>query len=185
MNRRHASDRPLVRRDAQGQERTAGSWESLTERLIREAQEEGQFEDLPSHGRPLALDDDRYAGYMASANRLLRNAGAAPPWIELDKSVRELLDRIESVMAHARRAPKSARPRLSRELDALADTHDAAVGRLEMMAPTPAQQRARLDRASLWRRLTVAFGDSEATQDRRRGREDGQDTARMSGRGAR
>ena len=69
-------DRPIVRRDAEGRPRTAPDWETLTERLIREAQEAGHFDDLPGHGEPLDLPETTYAGEMALAHHLLRNAGA-------------------------------------------------------------------------------------------------------------
>jgi hypothetical protein len=154
---RHPAQRPLVRRDADRGERTASNWESLTERLIREAQEEGHFDDLPGHGRPLELDDDPFAGDMAMAHHVLRNAGAAPPWIETDKEVRAQRDRIESLLTRATRSPAAAAPRLARELDLLVDAHDEAVRRLEGLAPTVRQQRPRLDRARLRERLRAAL----------------------------
>jgi len=150
-------DRPLIRRDAAGNERTAPRWETLTERLIREAVEEGAFDDLPDHGRPLRPDDETYAGDMAAANRVLRNAGAAPPWVETDKEVRQRLEAIEGLLVRASRSPAAASQRLQRELDALADAHDDAVTRLEGIAPTARQQRARLDRDVLRQRLTSAL----------------------------
>ena len=159
MNRSQRSDdQPLIRRDAEGNERTALTWETLTERLIREAQEEGAFEDLPDHGRPLRLDDDGYAGEMAMANHVLRNAGASPPWIETDKEIRRHLDAIEALLARASRSPRVAHARLERELSALADEHDDAVLRLEAQAPSSRQHRARLDRTLLRARLLDAFG---------------------------
>jgi hypothetical protein len=155
-------ERPLVRRDAEGVERTAPSWESLVERLIREAQEDGAFDDLAGRGRPLQLDEDLYAGEMAVANHVLRNAGAAPPWIEVDKEIRRQLDAIPVLLTRARRSSPAALPYLERELERLADAHDDAVAQLEGLAPTPRQQRTRLDRA-LWRqRLRDALA-----QDRR------------------
>ena len=150
-------DQPLIRRDAEGNERTASSWMTLTERLIREAQQDGEFDDLPGHGRPLRLADDTYAGDMAMGNHVLRNAGAAPPWIETDKAVRQQLHAIETLLAVAGRSPTGARARLADQLEALADAHDDAVGRLEAQAPTPRQQRPRLDRAVLRRRLRLAL----------------------------
>ena len=33
------------------------------------------------------------------AHRMLRNAGAAPPWIEADKAVRRLLDERDKLLA--------------------------------------------------------------------------------------
>lgn len=160
---RQPADRPLIRRDAEGGERTAPNWETLTERLIREAQAEGHFDDLPGHGRPLELEDDVLAGEMAMAHHILRNAGAAPPWIETDKQVRVLLERIEVLIARARHAPAGAGARLERELDSLAAAHDEAVVRLDGLAPTPRQQRPRLDRERLRQRLRIALDrdDSE------------------------
>ena len=160
---RRPHDRPLVRRDAEGDERTAPSWETLTERLIREAQEDGAFDELPHRGQPLRLDDDRYAGEMALANHVLRNAGAAPPWIETDREIRRQLEAIDALLARAQRSPASARGRLERELDRLADDHDEAVARLEGLAPTSRQHRARLDRTALRRRLLAALARAPET----------------------
>lgn len=151
------ASKPLIRRDAEGHERTAPSWESLTERLIREAQASGAFDDLPGQGRPLALEDDRYAGDMALANHVLRNAGAAPPWIEVDKEARRQLEAVETLLARAARSPASAGPRLERELDRLAERYDETVLHLEGMAPTARQQRTRLDRDTLRARLRDAL----------------------------
>ena len=73
------TDRPLLRRDPDGTERTASSWESLTEHLIREAQEAGQFDDLPGRGVPLPAVEDGLAGDMALAHHVLHNAGCFQP----------------------------------------------------------------------------------------------------------
>lgn len=156
---RRQAAKPLIRRDAEGHERTASSWESLTERLIREAQESGAFDDLSRQGRPLALEDDRYAGDMALANHVLRNAGAAPPWIETDKEARRQLEAIETLLAQAARSPAEAGARLERELDRLAERYDQTVVRLEGMAPTARQQRTRLHRDTLRARLRDALRD--------------------------
>lgn len=158
MTRPHQpADRPLVRRDADGRARTAPDWETLSERLIREAQEDGAFDDLPGHGQPLGLARDELAHDMALAYHLLHNAGVAPPWIEADKEVRALAERIEALLERATRSPLAARPRLERELEALADAHEQATLRLEGSAPTPRQQRPRLDRAVLRERLEAAL----------------------------
>jgi deazaflavin-dependent oxidoreductase (nitroreductase family) len=158
---RYPMDHPLVRRDADGNERTSPSWETLTERLIREAQERGEFDDLPARGRRLHLEDDSLAGESALAHHVLRNAGMAPPWIEADKEVREARDRIEVLIKRAGRAPASAAGRLHRELEALSDAHDESVRRLDGLAPTSRQQRARLERATLHRRLEAALPRAE------------------------
>ncbi len=153
-------DRPLIRRDAEGRERTAPDWESLTERLIREAQAAGHFDDLPLQGQPLPRDPVQYAGEMATAFHLLHNAGVAPPWVETDKHVRTVLDRIEDLVRRARRGSPAAGARLRDELEALADEHDAAARTLESMAPTPRQHRPLVERATLRARLEEALGDT-------------------------
>lgn len=153
------TDRPLRRRAPNGTERTASSWESLTERLIREAQEAGQFDDLPGRGMPLPPREDGHAGDMALAHHVLRNAGLAPPWIEVDKQVRQSRARVEDLLDRAAKAGPAASPRLRRKMEALAQAHDESVGRLEALAPTARQHRRRLDRGMLLERLAVALGD--------------------------
>jgi hypothetical protein len=152
-----ASERPFDRRHADGSERTAPSWESLTERLIREAQERGHFDDLPAHGQPLDLVDEGYAGEMATAHHMLRNAGVVPPWIETDKEIRAVRSRIEALIDRAATSSPGAARRLERELETLAHAHDDAVLRLDGLAPTPRQQRLRLDRDPLRSRLRAAL----------------------------
>src|ERR687884_613875 len=72
-------------------------WESLAEQRIREAQERGDFEDLPGHGKPLDLDDNPFAGELAAGFRILKNAGFAPSWIEIDKEIRAELDALREL----------------------------------------------------------------------------------------
>ena len=153
------ADRPLLRRDADGRERTASSWDSLTERLIREAQEAGRFDDLAHQGEPLPLGDDVHAGDMALAHHVLRNAGTLPPWIETDKQIRGQEARIETLLDRARRSGSLAPAGLGRDLEALVTAHDGAVARLETMAPTARQHRRRLDRHALRARLADALSD--------------------------
>src|SRR6188472_2350753 len=80
--------RPVKRRDADGQLQIGRTWESLVERQIREAMAEGKFDELPHHGKPLPRADNPYAGDQALAFSILHNNGAAPPWIEADKEAR-------------------------------------------------------------------------------------------------
>ncbi|GEM_PF-1594449 len=138
---------PVVRRDAEGGIAIGPSWEPLVERLIREAQERGELTDLPLHGRPIRVAPDPYAGEMALAWHLLRNAGAAPPWIEADKEVRRLRDAIRDLLRRAERAPSGAATRLGRELGSLVTDHDAAVARLNAEAPVATLHRRPLGAA--------------------------------------
>ncbi len=167
MARHTPSPRPLIRRDAEGGARTATDWESPTERLIREAQDAGAFDDLPGQGQRLRLVDQTAAGDMALAYHLLHNAGAVPPWIAADQEARELETRIAAVLDRAVGARGISRQRLEGELEALADQHDAAVLRLEGLAPTPRQQRRRLERARLREQLRLALAADTGHHDRR------------------
>ncbi len=138
-----------LRRDGEGRLSGGPSWESISERLIREAMERGEFDDLPYRGQRIPLDDDSLAGDNALAFHLLRNAGAAPPWIEADKEVRRLLEARDRLLDAARRsATELARERLRKDLAHVVEEANAAIARLNAEAPGPAQHRRllRLDR---------------------------------------
>jgi hypothetical protein len=147
------------RRDPDGRIHTAHSWESLVEKQIREGMEAGAFEELPHQGKPLPLEDDAAAGEWAMAHRMLRGAGAAPPWIEADQEARRLLAGIETLLERATRSSTVSRHRLRRELATLVDAANAAILRLNSEAPTIRQHRRALDLAEQLDRLERAFGD--------------------------
>ena len=79
---------PSVRREGEKKE-VVWSWGSHVDQMIREAQERGDFENLPGMGKPLRLDENVFAGEMDSAYRVAKNAGAAPLWVELDREIGE------------------------------------------------------------------------------------------------
>jgi hypothetical protein len=129
----------------------------VTERLIREAQERGEFDDLPGHGRPIRVEVDPWAGEEALAFHLLRNARVAPPWIEADKEVREGRDRIEALLRRATGAHPVHRDRLRRELTLLVAQDRACVARLNALAPLDRLHRRPLTIESVGARLETAF----------------------------
>ena len=145
------------RRDAEGKPSVDPTWESIVERQIREAMEEGRFDELPYHGEPLPVDDDSSAGERALGFRVLRNAGAAPPWIEADKEVRALLADRDALLARAAAAGDLARPRLRRELEGIVAGANRAIERLNSEAPSERQHRRSLDLDQELSRLEVAF----------------------------
>jgi len=138
-------DKPGVkRRDAEGRLQVGSSWESLVDRQIREAMEEGKFDDLPHRGRPLPNDDNPYAADWALAYHVLRNAGGAPPWIEADKEVRELLDRRDALLGRAAARGTTTPFVRSRDVAALEELValiNAAIARVNAEAPTARQHR--------------------------------------------
>jgi Domain of unknown function (DUF1992) len=129
--------------DEQGVRHAAPTWESLVDRQIREAMEDGRFDDLPYAGKPLPVEDETFAGEWASAFRMLRNAGAAPPWIEADKEARDLLARRDAILRRAEGGSGSslARRRDRRDLEQVVVAYNAAVVRLNSEAPTDRQHR--------------------------------------------
>ena len=65
-----------------------GRWESLIDQKIREAMEQGEFDDLPGKGEPIDLSENPFEDPdMRTAHRMLRNAGFAPAWIEERKDI--------------------------------------------------------------------------------------------------
>ncbi len=63
------------------------SWDSWVDEAILEAQERGDFDNLPLHGKPIKIEDSPFAPDMAPALRMLKNAGYAPTWMELDREI--------------------------------------------------------------------------------------------------
>ena len=130
--------------------------ETLIERKIREAMEEGAFDDLPHQGARLPLQDDSAAGDWAMAYRMLRNAGAAPPWIESDRAVRALLDERDRLLVPAARRSPHGHARARVELTRIVDEVNRAVARVNAEAPTERQHRRPLDLAVELERLERA-----------------------------
>jgi DnaJ family protein C protein 28 len=63
-------------------------WESLIDKKIREAMEQGEFDNLAGKGAPIDLSENPFEDPdWRTAHRLLRNAGFAPAWIEDRKDI--------------------------------------------------------------------------------------------------
>ena len=148
-----------TQRDPDGTQHVGPTWESLTERQIREAMADGRFDELPHQGTSLPIEDDAAAGDRAMAFRMLRDAGYAPPWIEADKDARAGVDRLEALIGQAPRTGPSARDRLRRAVRDAVDDTNRAIERVNAEAPTPRQHRRPLDLAAELDRLERAFPD--------------------------
>jgi elongation factor P hydroxylase len=77
------SDRNRSRKQA------SRDWASAVDKAIRDAQERGDFDNLAGTGKPIRWDDDHVPAEWRMANRILKNAGYAPSWIEEDKWIRQ------------------------------------------------------------------------------------------------
>ena len=127
-------------------------WESAVERQIREAQERGDFDDLPGRGQP--LPPEPWEGEWALAFHVLRQAGETLPWIALGREIeqgRERLARLREQAAALRdRCPPhdpgwraeraTARERYLREAAEL----DKLLADYNFLVPTRSLDRGRL-----------------------------------------
>lgn len=69
----------------------------LAEAKIADAQERGEFDELPGRGRPLRLEDmSQVPPHLRLGYKVLRNAGVAPPEVELRREVYRLDREIEA-----------------------------------------------------------------------------------------
>ncbi len=77
--------------------------EKAIEEIIRKAQQEGHFDNLEGTGQPLNLDDNPFEDpEWRLANRVLKNAGFRPAWLELDAQLREALGRARQDLRQSR-----------------------------------------------------------------------------------
>jgi len=104
------------RRDAEGKISVGPTWESIVERQIREAMEEGRFDELPYHGEPLPVDDDSAAGHDLFPNAIgvLYRAKAVDA-LEIATGNRDV-----SVTP-----PRGNEQRVERHVTAILELHDA------------------------------------------------------------
>jgi hypothetical protein len=73
-------------------------YEKIVEKRIKEAEERGEFNNIPGSGRPLKLDDDsRIPADLRLAYKILKNADCLPPEIELQKEIRKMEDMLETI----------------------------------------------------------------------------------------
>lgn len=68
-----------------------GPFDAVAEQRILDALRNGEFDDLPGIGQPLALDDDSMVlPELRMAYRILKNAGFAPPEVMARKEIAEV-----------------------------------------------------------------------------------------------
>ncbi len=71
-------------------------FEKIAEVRIREAMQNGEFENLPGKGRPIDLKDYfNLPGHLRAAYGLLRNANVLPSEIQLMKEIEQLQNRLD------------------------------------------------------------------------------------------
>src|SRR2546428_2483253 len=84
-------------------------WESLVDQKIREAMEQGEFDNLAGAGQPIDLSENPYEDPdWRTAHRMLRNAGFAPAWIEERKDIDAELEAARITLARKRSILRNA-----------------------------------------------------------------------------
>lgn len=72
--------------------------QELIERKIKEAQERGEFDNLPGRGKPLKLEDDSGVPEdLRMSYKILKNADCLPPELELKKEIRQMEDMLAGI----------------------------------------------------------------------------------------
>lgn len=91
--------------------------DELADARIREALEQGELDDLPGAGKPLALDDDSMVPEeLRTAYRILKNANCLPPELHDQREVESLealLAGLDDDTAIQRRQRSEAEKRLA------------------------------------------------------------------------
>jgi len=74
------------------------AFRKIVEQRIKEAQQKGEFDDLPGCGRPLVMEDDsRIPEDLRLAYKILKNAGCIPPELELKREIKSMEDMLEGM----------------------------------------------------------------------------------------
>lgn len=76
-------------------------WETVIDRIVRDGQARGAFDNLPGAGRPLNLADRPPVSAWEPALRVARQAGDRPPWIGLVREIDAGEEQIRA-LAHVR-----------------------------------------------------------------------------------
>ncbi len=73
-------------------------FEKIAEEKIREAMEQGLFDDLPNKGKPLKLEDYSWVPEdLRIAYKILKNAGCIPPEMEIRKEIIDLKELLKTI----------------------------------------------------------------------------------------
>ena len=147
--------------------------ESLAEKRLREAIENGEFDDLPGKGKPVDTSENPFEDpEMRLAHRMLRNAGFAPSWIEERKDIdsefeiaRNQLSRVWTVLQNARASDneRGAQVRWEKALTSFREQASELNRRIRawnLKVPAVGFQRKTIDAAREIELVCEARGDS-------------------------
>ena len=88
--------------------------DKVAEQRISEANQKGEFDNLPGSGKPVKLDDDSHVPESLRAGyRILKNAGYLPPELQARKEISSLHQLLGSVDAEDSETKKHLTKRLN------------------------------------------------------------------------
>jgi hypothetical protein len=127
-------------------------FERIVEEKIRQAHQNGAFENLPGAGKPLRLDDDSMVPPdLRMAYKLLKDAHCLPPELKLHKEILQMKDLLRGI------DDESERTRKIREINLL-------ITRLNLLRKCPLSLEAQQMVVSrLWNRNDPAASQTFST----------------------
>lgn len=93
----------------QNRKKPGESWENHVEKQIREAMERGDFDNLKGKGKPLDLTPRSADPALEMANKIVRDAGFAPAWVELEHEIETDQKKASDTLLRAWRWREAAR----------------------------------------------------------------------------
>ncbi len=86
----------------------------VAEGKIQEGIEEGKFDNLPGKGKPVVIEEDSSTPpHIRIANRVLKNAGVAPEWIQIRQDILEEREVITALLGRLERESRARRERIT------------------------------------------------------------------------
>ncbi len=70
---------------------------SIVETKIKNAQKNGELDNLPGEGKPLEFEELKGPEELKLAHKVLKNAGFLPPEVELKKKIAQVEDLLEAM----------------------------------------------------------------------------------------
>lgn len=146
----------------------------VAERKIQEAIENGEFDNLELAGKPLNLDENPYETFeQRMMSKILKNAGALPDWMQMEKDILKELDAIGPAkerglrgVRFAKNAPSRERAvaRLRSDYQERVDFVNTLILKYTMCAPAGAQKPfRRLNKKEELAALEQAIADASVT----------------------
>jgi DnaJ family protein C protein 28 len=142
-------------------------YERLVDKLIRESMERGEFDDLSGSGEPIDLTENPFVPEeMRTVNRLLRNAGFAPAWIEERKDIdatfieaKTRLTRAKEIYSREGQLADSPQwIRAVREFCEIVDELNIRIRHYNLKAPAPGFHRKTIDAEQIIKSVEQELG---------------------------